>query len=262
MISVYDLSRKFGPVRAVDDLSFEVRNNEIFALLGPNGAGKTTTIKMILGMLKPNKGTVHFNGKEIMPGDNSFKSRIGYVPENCVLYENLKGREYLEFVGNLHHLDPGMMHEKIERLLDLLELKNSAEKLIREYSKGMKQKILIISSLLHDPDLVILDEPFSGLDANAVSIFKELFRQESRQGKSIIFCSHVLEVVERLVDRILIINKGRKLAEGTPQEIVMKTKFDTLDRAFNALTGAGDIDVRAREIIQTIKTGREENNSE
>ncbi|MCP4570398.1 MAG: ABC transporter ATP-binding protein [FCB group bacterium] len=252
MVRIDSLSRSFGDIKAVDNLSFEVRPNEIFALLGPNGAGKTTAIKMILGMLRPDAGTVQFNGSQVSPDDNSYLSKIGYVPESCALYENLTGREYLEFIGNLHHLPESDVQRKTVKLLDILELGEASGQLLREYSKGMKQKILIISALLHDPDLIILDEPFSGLDANAVSVFKELFREQSRQGKAVIFCSHILEVVERLVDRILIIKDGKELASGTPEKIIEQTGHENLGRAFNELTGAKDIAVQARNIVDII----------
>ncbi len=255
MIQISNLCRSFDSLKAVDDLSFEVRAGEIFALLGPNGAGKTTTIKMILGMLRPDSGYVTFQGTEISIEDCSHKSRIGYVPESCALYENLTGMEYLKFVGHLHHLPEEEMQQKAEQMLEALGLTDSAGKLIREYSKGMKQKILIASALMHDPDLIILDEPFSGLDANAVSVFKELFKEQARQGKALIFCSHVLEVVERLVDRILIVKDGKALAAGTPEEILGQTGHKSLDRAFNELTGAGDIDLRARDIAGIIGNG-------
>jgi ABC-2 type transport system ATP-binding protein len=252
MIDVQGLSRSFGAVKAVDNLSFRVDRGEVFALLGPNGAGKTTTIKMILGLLRPDTGVITFDGALVEFGEIEYKARMGYVPENCALYENLTGREFLEFVGNLHHLDPELIHSRSRQLLELMELDTRAGELIRDYSKGMKQKILILSALLHDPDLIILDEPFSGLDANATSVFKEMIQQIAGQGKTVIFCSHVLEVVEKLVDRILIIKQGQELITGTPEEIVRQTGLQSLDRAFNALTGATDVDSRARKIIDII----------
>lgn len=252
MITVEHLSRTFGALKAVDDLTFSVNGGEIFALLGPNGAGKTTTIKMILSMLKPDEGTILFNGNKISLDENGYKSHIGYVPESCALYENLTGLEYIKFIGNLHHLPDKEIHDKADRLLQALDLGDVADQLIREYSKGMKQKILIITALLHDPDLIILDEPFSGLDANAVSVFKQIFRSQAQSGKALIFCSHILEVVERLVDRILIIKDGKNLVAGTPDDIIRQTGHTSLDRAFNELTGALDIDTRAKDIVDII----------
>jgi len=252
MIEVAELSRSFGTVKAVDTLSFRVERGEIFALLGPNGAGKTTTIKMILGLLRPDTGTITFDGAPVEFGQIDYKARMGYVPENCALYENLTGMEFLEFVGDLHHLDPELIRNRSAQLLELMELNKRAGELIRDYSKGMKQKILILSALLHDPDVIILDEPFSGLDANATSVFKEMIQQIAGQGKTVVFCSHVLEVVEKLVDRILIIKQGQALITGTPNDIVRQTGLQSLDRAFNALTGATDVDARARKILDII----------
>ena len=254
MLQINNLSRSFGSVQAVDDLSFTTNPGEIFALLGPNGAGKTTTIKLVLGMLRPDNGRIFFKDKEINHSeDNSYKARIGYVPENCALYENLTGLEYLEFISNLHHLDPHKAVSRASRMLDLVDLSDKANSQIRDYSKGMKQKILIISALLHNPELVILDEPFSGLDANAVLLFKELLREQAHQGRTVIFCSHVLEVVERLVDRLLIIDDGKARISGTPVEIIRQTGHETLDRAFNALTGRDDISTQARAMFDTIE---------
>ncbi len=253
MIRIQEISRSFGPVKAVDNLSFEVRAGEIFALLGPNGAGKTTTIKMILGMLRPDAGQVFFDGKPIVPDDNQHKARVGYVPESCALYDNLTGHEYLEFIGNLHHLPSDEVNKKADLLLREVDLSDSAHKLIREYSKGMKQKILMISALIHDPDLIVLDEPFSGMDANAVLVFRELIYDQARQGKAIIFCSHILEVVERIVHRALIIKAGKQLACGSPAEIIDLSSHKTLSRAFNELTGSRDVAEQARSITEIIQ---------
>ncbi len=253
MISIQGLSRSFGTVKAVDNLSFNVEAGEVFALLGPNGAGKTTTIKMILGMLRPDEGRLVFDGKPITPDNNNHKARIGYVPESCALYDNLSGREYLAFMGNLHHLPSNEVNQKIGLLLEAVELDDSADKLIREYSKGMKQKILMISALIHDPDLIVLDEPFSGLDANAVLVFKELIYEQARLGKAIVFCSHILEVVERIVDRALIMKDGRQLACGTPSDIISLSSHNTLSRAFNELTGSRDVAEQARSIAGIIR---------
>lgn len=253
MIKIQELSRSFGTIKAVDNLSFKVGAGDVFALLGPNGAGKTTTIKMILGMLKPDEGRLIFDGKPIVQDDNKYKSRIGYVPESCALYDNLSGREYLAFISNLHHLPSNEANRKGNLLLEAVGLTESADKLIREYSKGMKQKILMISAFIHDPDLIVLDEPFSGLDANAVLVFRELIYEQARLGKAIIFCSHILEVVERIVHQALVIKDGKQLAYGTPSEIISLTSHDTLSRAFNELTGSRDVSEQARSITGIIQ---------
>jgi ABC-2 type transport system ATP-binding protein len=252
IIAVTDVSKSFGPIVAVDDLSLTVEPGEIFALLGPNGAGKSTTIKMILGMVRPDRGTISFDGNGITPSDNSYKARIGYMPETCALYENLTGREYLSLICELRHLPVSASREKADKLLYMLELSDEADQMIREYSKGMKQKILMISAMIHNPDVLILDEPFSGLDANASATFKEILREQARQGKAVIFCSHVLEVVERLVDRLIIIKKGRGLVTGRPEEIMQNAERDTLEQVFNELTGFRSAGAVASDIMNII----------
>ncbi len=253
MVSVESISRSFGSTLAVDSLSFKVKAGEVFALLGPNGAGKTTTIKMILGMLKSDSGSITFQGQPVTVDDNQYKSRIGYVPENGALYENLTAREFLHLVGDLQHCDPETIERKSEELLEVFDLLDVADKMMREFSRGMKQKTLILSALIHDPDLIILDEPFSGLDTNASAVFKETIRLAASTGKAIIFCSHVLEVVERLVDRALIIKDGKALALGTPQEIMDAADMQTLDTAFNSLTGAKQASSTAQEVVSIIR---------
>jgi len=252
MVTVDSVSRSFGTTLAVDTLCFSVNPGEVFALLGPNGAGKTTTIKMILGLLKPDSGIVTFQGQPVTVEDNQYKSKIGYVPENGALYENLTANEFFQFIGALQHLDPDEVERKSRELLEVFDLAEVANKMMREYSRGMKQKALILSALLHDPDLIILDEPFSGLDANASAVFKEIIRTLAESGKAIIFCSHVLEVVERLVNRALIIKDGKKLALGTPEEIMATAGSDSLDSAFNKLTGAKNTQDTAQEVVNII----------
>lgn len=253
MLKVSNLSRSFEKIKAVNDLSFEIDGGEVFALLGPNGSGKTTTIKMILGMLKPDNGKIQFLNQTIEPSMTEYKRNIGYVPEQAVVYENLSGLEYVTFVGNLYNLPDDELKGKAAKLFNLLEMSSNAKnQLIREYSKGMKQKLLLITSMIHNPKLFIFDEPFSGLDANSVSVYKEIIKEQVASGKSVLFCSHILDVVEKIATKILIIKKGKELVAGTPDEIISQTKFDSLDRAFNELTGQDDIDSKAKEIVDII----------
>jgi ABC-2 type transport system ATP-binding protein len=258
MLIITNLAKRYGSIPAVSNLSFEVKAGEIFALLGPNGAGKTTTLKIILGLLRPDQGEVKINGTGVVPWNGAHKFQIGYVPENGAVYESLTGREYLRFVGDLYHLDPDTVAGKVDRLLDLLGLKPMADQILREYSKGMKQKIMILAALLPDPKLIILDEPFSGLDANTVSVFKEILRREARDGKAILLSSHMLEMVEHLADRVLILNQGAARVCGTAAEVMAAAGQGSLDRAFNVLTGVRDIATQAVEIVETIHNRREE----
>ncbi len=253
MLTVEKLSKCFGEIEAVRDLSFSVSQGEVFGLLGPNGAGKTTTIKMIIGMLDPNSGNVHVNGCSVAKQPLEVKKRIGYVPENCALYENLTAREYLQLVGNLHHLPPDRIATQIERLLTTLDLADAIDRRMTGYSKGMKQKILLTSALLHNPDLIIMDEPFSGLDSNSAAVFKQLIGQLVAGGKTVIFSSHVLEVVEKLCGRLLIIHEGEKLAAGTIKEVLAQAGETSLEKAFSKLTGVTDIADRAADILDALE---------
>ncbi len=258
MIKVDNLSRQYGTLWAVKDLSFEIKDGEIYGLLGPNGAGKSTTVKIMVGMLAPSSGDVVINGHNIRDDGNAIKASLGYVPESCALYENLTGREHLEMVCNLHHLAIEGIESQVNKLIELLDLKDAADKRIAGYSKGMKQKLLLAGGIIHNPRVLILDEPLSGLDANAQSLFRELIKEFARDGRVVIFCSHVLEVVERLCDRLLIMDHGKKLTEGTPQEIIANLSVATLGEAFNRLTGATDIDDQARGILRAIESNEQD----
>ncbi|MFH2055814.1 MAG: ABC transporter ATP-binding protein [bacterium] len=257
MIEVNNLVRRFGDLAAVDDLSFRVADGEVFGFLGPNGAGKTTTVKVIVGMIAPTSGEVRLNGLTLLENELEVKRQIGYVPESCALYENLTGREHLEMICELQHLPPDKIDARINRLLELIDLKKAAGQRIIAYSKGMKQKLLLAGALIHNPKLLILDEPFSGLDANAQSVFKELIREFVRDGRIVIFCSHILEVVERVCTRLLIIDRGQKLAEGTTSDIIAAHNVKSLGEAFNALTGATDIDNQAHDILDALNGERD-----
>jgi ABC-2 type transport system ATP-binding protein len=259
LIKVDNLSRQYGTLWAVKDLSFEIADGEVYGLLGPNGAGKSTTVKIMVGMLAATTGEITINGLNIKTDGNAIKANLGYVPESCALYENLTGREHLEMVCNLHHLPVEGIEPQVTRLIELLDLKDAADKRIAGYSKGMKQKLLLAGGIIHNPRVLILDEPLSGLDANAQSLFRELIKEFARDNRIVIFCSHVLEVVERICDQLLIIDHGKKLTEGTPQQIMENQSVTTLGEAFNRLTGATDIDDQARGILRAIERGNVDN---
>lgn len=253
MIRVDNLSRQFGALWAVNDLSFTINDGEIFGLLGPNGAGKSTTVKMMVGMLAPTKGEITINDLNVRTDGNAIKASLGYVPESCALYENLTGREHLELVCNLHHFPVDGIDAQVKKLIGLLDLTDAADKRIAGYSKGMKQKLLLAGGIIHNPRVLILDEPLSGLDANAQTLFRQLIKEFALDNRVVVFCSHVLEVVERLCDRLLIIDHGKRLIEGTPLEIIANVGVATLGEAFNRLTGATNIDDQARGILRAIE---------
>ncbi len=255
MIKVSNLFKRYGDQTAVDNLSFQINDGEIFGLLGPNGAGKTTTVKMMVGMLKPDSGTISVNDTDAVSDSIKVKSDLGYVPETSALYENLTGREHLEMVCHLHHLPEDKIDSQVERLLEAIELKDAAEKRIAGYSKGMRQRLLLAGAIIHNPRVLILDEPMSGLDANVQSVIRQLIKEFAKDNRIVIFCSHILEIAERLCDRLIIIDKGVKLAEGTPAEITSNLEADSLSTAFNRLTGANNIDSQARGILDAIENG-------
>jgi ABC-2 type transport system ATP-binding protein len=259
LIKVENLSRQYGTLWAVKDLSFEIADGQVYGLLGPNGAGKSTTVKIMVGMLAATTGEITINGLSIKTDGNAIKTNLGYVPESCALYENLTGREHLEMVCNLHHLPVEGIEPQANKLIELLDLKDAADKRIAGYSKGMKQKLLLAGGIIHNPRVLILDEPLSGLDANAQSLFRELIKEFARDNRIVIFCSHVLEVVERICDQLLIIDHGKKLTEGTPRQIMQNLQVSTLGEAFSRLTGVTDIDDQARGILRAIERSNGDN---
>ncbi|MDP4199342.1 MAG: ABC transporter ATP-binding protein [Bacteroidota bacterium] len=255
MIEILRLSRRYGDTLAVEDLSLRIETGEIFALLGPNGAGKSTTVKVLTGLIRPSTGLVRVAGFDVVENPIEVKSRTGYVPENAVLYESLTADEYLDLIGELRHMEKERLHARRDELFALFDLQSEdRKKLLSEFSKGMKQKVLLIAALAHNPEVLILDEPLSGLDASAALIFKEVLRRYAHEGnKTIFFSSHVLDVVERLCDRIAIISKGRLIAIGTAPELLEQAGEPSLERAFNRLTGGADIERSTEDVLRALQ---------
>jgi len=240
MILTEKLSRRYGEKQALADLDLRVEPGEILGFLGPNGAGKSTTVKILTGMIRPDAGRAIVAGFDIVAAPLEAKKRIGYVPETGALYEALSPDEYLELMSCLYHLDPKSARARREELLDLFGLLEVKDQRMTEFSKGMKQKVVIAAALMHRPDVLFLDEPLDGLDANAALLVKVLLKKLADQGKTVLFCSHILEVVERICSRIVIINNGRQIANGTPSAIAVETGARTLEEAFGRLTGVRD----------------------
>ncbi|NDL67472.1 ABC transporter ATP-binding protein [Anaerotalea alkaliphila] len=241
MLQIRNLTKTYakGGVKAVDNISFHVEQGEIYGFLGPNGAGKTTTIKMITGLLKQDGGTVRINGFDTLVDPLEAKSKIGYVPDNPQVYEKLKGVEYLNFMADVYRVTKTDRQERMARYLQLFDLEAAAGDLIDSYSHGMKQKIVLTGALLHDPDLFVLDEPMVGLDPKSAFNLKEVMRDMCGLGKTVFFSTHVLEVAERICDRIAIIDKGRIISEGTMEELRAKAgREESLEQIFLEVTGA------------------------
>ncbi len=219
LVSVKDISKSFGPVIAVDGLSFNVKKGEIFGLLGPNGAGKTTTIKLILGLLEPDKGDINVFDLHPSKDEIQVKERIGYVSEEPLIFKSMTPKQLFNFVTSLRNLDEKETLEKLTYYLESLEAEEYYEKLIATLSRGTKQKVQVIAALLHDPDLLILDEPLTGLDAKSSKVVKEIIELHTERGGSVIFSTHILEIAEEICDRICIIDHGKSIALGTVEEL-------------------------------------------
>jgi ABC-2 type transport system ATP-binding protein len=239
-ISISNLRKSYGAKTAVAGLSLEVGPGEILGFLGPNGAGKSTTVKVLTGLLTPDAGTATICGFDVVTQPLETKRRLGYIPEAPVIYDTLTAAEYLDLIGSLYHLDAKTRESRASELLELFGLSAERNKRLKEFSKGMRQKVVISSALIHRPDVLILDEPFDGLDATTAMVVKELLRKFAEQGKAVLFCSHILEVVERICSRIVVIDQGRFVAQGTSRQICAMTDTQSLDEAFARLTGVRD----------------------
>jgi ABC-2 type transport system ATP-binding protein len=253
VIRVVDLHHSYGETPAVQGLSFEAGVGEVLGLLGPNGAGKSTTVKILTGLLPLQRGRVEVAGFDIAERPLDVKRRVGYVPETGALYDALTPDEYFRFISMLYRLELEVVQPRIEELLGMFELADVRSARMVTFSKGMRQKVLIAAALLHAPDVIIFDEPLNGLDANAMLVFKELLRGLALQGRTILFCSHLLDIVERLCPRIVIIDKGRAIAEGTPDDIAQRTHRPTLEQAFAVLTGARSVQDATAGVLSSLE---------
>lgn len=255
VISVQQLTKMFGAQLAVDHLSFEVPAGQIVGFLGPNGAGKSTTLKMLTGMIEPTSGTAAICGLDLLQNTLELKRRIGFVPESGAVFESLTGLEYLEMIAALYGIPESAARERIRQFIAFFELsfETLTDKLLGAYSKGMRRKVVITAALLHNPPVVFFDEPLDGLDANAAVGFKALIQTLAREGKTIIYSSHILDVVERVCDRVIIIDKGKLIADGRPDQLVAERHAGTLERLFTELTGGGELQRRAEDFAKTFR---------
>lgn len=255
MISAQRLTKRFGSQVAVDGLSFEIPAGQIVGFLGPNGAGKTTTLKMLTGMIAPSDGTAAVCGFDLRRDPLEVKRHIGFVPESGAVFESLTGLEYLEMIASLYAIPEAAARERIKQFIAFFDLsfETLTEKLLGAYSKGMRRKVVITAALLHNPPVVFFDEPLDGLDANAAVGFKALIQTLAREGKTIVYSSHILDVVERVCDRVIIIDKGRLLLDGRPEELVAAHGAGTLERLFTRLTGGAELERRAEDFAKTFR---------
>jgi len=249
MLEARELSKSYASVPAVKDVTFSFAPGQVLGCLGPNGSGKSTTVKMLTGLLEPTRGKVLFNGQEIQEDLVGFRKCLGYVPEEPNLYPYLSGREYLDLVGTLRGMPRRRLERKIDALLELFSLYSHRHSSIASYSKGMRQRILLIAALMDDPKLLIFDEPLSGLDVTTALVLKNLIAALGKQGKAIFYCSHVLEVVEQVCSHLLILRKGIVLAYDTTEAIQGGIEHATLERTFMHLVEDVDTDKITGDII-------------
>ncbi len=260
MITLHNLTKEFGPQVAVDQINLQIPDGQLVGLLGPNGAGKSTTIKMLTGMLLPTSGTARINGLDVVNDSLNVKRIVGYVPETGAVFESLTAWEYLHLVAALYHIPENEAKERIERFGEFFELSTNTlqDKQLSAYSKGMRQKVVITSALLHNPKIVFLDEPLNGLDANAALSLKTLITSLAREGKTIVYCSHILDVVERICERVVIIHQGSIVADGTVPQLLEQTGQKSLEHVFNKLTATQNLLARAEEFARVLVSERDD----
>ena len=253
IISIVDLQMSYGSKKVLNGINLEIPRGQIIGYIGTNGAGKSTTIKIMLGIIEGYEGKVEILGQDISNGSVEYKKKVGYVPELADIYENLTAYEYITFLGEIYGLEEEKLIEKSKKLMTLFGMEDVINSRISSYSKGMKQKLLIICSLIHNPEILFFDEPLSGLDANSVMVFKEVMRSLANNGKTIFYSSHIMDVVEKVSDRILLINNGQVVADGSFEELNNNQKEGSLEEIFNELTGFNDHAEIAKEFVSLVE---------
>jgi ABC-2 type transport system ATP-binding protein len=253
VLDVRRLTKHYGALVAIHDLSFEVRPGEVLGLLGPNGSGKSTSVKILTGLLKPTAGHVYLDGADALAGLEAYKAILGYVPEEPHLYSYLTGPEYLQLIGRLRGIADAVLDDKIDRFLRLLGIYDDRYQTLSSYSKGMRQKVLIAAAVLHNPRIVVLDEPFSGLDVSAARVLKGFVRALADDGKMVVFSSHVLEVVEQVCSRVVILKDGRIVGHDSVASLRSTLQLPSLDAVFAALVAEENVEERTRGLLAAMK---------
>ena len=253
MLEAKGLTKRYSNIVAVNDVSFRIAPGDVYGYLGPNGSGKTTTVRMLTGLLEPTAGGIFFNGRDIRRDLISYRKLLGFVPEEPHLYPYLSGKEYLELVGRLRSLPERLIATKAENLLVLFRLGPHRYAPISSYSKGMKQKVLICAALLHDPEVLIFDEPLSGLDVTSVLVFRDVVKSLAAEGKIILYTSHILEVIEKVCTTVMILHRGRVVANDRVEHLRDLMKLPSLEQIFRELVVEEDTERVAKDIVQVMK---------
>jgi ABC-2 type transport system ATP-binding protein len=253
MLELQNVSKRYRSIPAVENVSFLLRPGEVLGYLGPNGSGKSTTVKMVIGMIQPSGGKVLFGGRDIHADLADYRRHLGYVPEEAQVYTHLSGLEYLQLVGRLRGMPEALLEHKARSFLKLFSLEAAQYSSLSDYSKGMKQRVLIAAALLHDPALIVFDEPLSGLDVVSARLFKDLLVLFAREGKAVLYISHVLEVVERVCGRVIVLSKGRVVADAAPHELTRLLELPTLESVFAQLVQQTDTERVARQAVELMQ---------
>ncbi len=252
IIAVKNLRKFFNGTQVLDGIDLDVARGQIVGYIGPNGAGKTTTVKILIGMLGDFAGSVSVCGFDVGRDPIEVKRRVGYVPETAALYDALSPGEFLQFVGSIHGMDSSETDSRARAMLELFDLGPQFDQRMSSFSKGMRQKVLIVAGLIHNPELIVMDEPLTGLDANSAVAVKEILAGLAGRGKTIFYCSHVMDVVERVCDRIIILNKGKIIADGSFEELQAGAQGASLERLFTELTSESKHTALARSFIDLV----------
>jgi ABC-2 type transport system ATP-binding protein len=253
MLEARSLTKYYGPLPALRDVSFVARPGQILGYLGPNGSGKSTTVRMLVGLMEPSNGDVLWKGKSIFEDLPGYRKQLGYVPEEPFLYTHLTAPEYLRLVGGLRGVDDGVLETKIERFLHLFGLEDDQYSTLSAFSKGMRQKVLLASALLHNPELIVLDEPFSGLDVAAALMLRGVIRSLADEGRTILMSSHVIEVVEQMCTDVVILSDGNVVAHDRVDRLRGLQQDQSLEHVFVKLAVREDTAITARAILETVK---------
>ena len=255
LVTVRGLTKSFGNKQVLRGIDLDVGAGQVLGYIGPNGAGKTTTVKILTGMLDQFEGEASICGFDVRRDPLEVKRRIGYVPESAALYEALTPREYLHFIGELYGMSAEQVDHRGGAMLGIFELSAELDQRMATFSKGMRQKVLIVAGLVHNPQVIFMDEPLSGLDANSVVIVKEVIARLARHGKAVFYCSHVMDVVERICERIIIVAHGQIIADGNFEQLQSMNKAASLERIFTQLTSSGGHEEVAERFVQAVEDG-------
>ncbi len=253
IIEIRNLQKFYGQKHVLQGINLNITSGQIIGYIGPNGAGKSTTVKILCGLISNFQGEISIYGKDLRKETLDIKKRVGYIPENAALYESLTPYEFMEFVGEMRGLGTEQTRDKAEKLMNIFEMKPHLNQRIATFSKGMRQKVLICSALLHNPDLIFMDEPLSGLDANSVIMVKEMLIHLAHDGKTIFYSSHLMDVVEKISDRIILIDQGKVIADGSFSELNEFSTDENLEKMFTRLTGNTDHGQKAEAFINAFE---------